>query len=80
MPRDGNLLVNNDWTDNNTIKVNRTVDQTILGLQWLGPRFGAHLNLWLSTETVDDSNLPPSQDPRNTPEPMRFGSGIFPEY
>ncbi|MDO6441911.1 lipid A deacylase LpxR family protein [Marinobacter sp. 2_MG-2023] len=69
LPREGNLLVSNDWTDSNTIKINRTVGQTILGLHWLGPRFGAHLSLWLSTETVDDDNLPPSQDPRNS-----FGS------
>tara|TARA_R110001583_G_scaffold104226_2_gene251605 strand:- start:1799 stop:2851 length:1053 start_codon:yes stop_codon:yes gene_type:complete len=69
LPREGNLLVNNEWTDRNRVSINRTVGQTILGLHWVGPRFGAHLSLWLSTDTVDDRNLPSSEDPRNS-----FGS------
>ncbi|ERS81032.1 hypothetical protein Q672_06885 [Marinobacter sp. EVN1] len=31
--------------------------------------YGAHLSLWLSTDTVDEDNLPASEDPRNS-----FGS------
>ena len=69
LPREGNLLVNNEWTDRNTIDINRTVGQTILGLHWRSEQFGAHLFLWLSTETVDDDKLPSSEDPRNS-----FGS------
>lgn len=69
LPREGNLLVDNDWTDTNAIRMKRTVGQTIIGLHWVGQRFGAHLSLWLSTNTVDDFNLPPSEDPRNS-----FGS------
>lgn len=32
LPREGNLLVNNEWTDRNTVDIKRTVGQTILGL------------------------------------------------
>lgn len=69
MAREGNLLVDNEWTDTNSIRMNRTVGQAIIGLHWEGQRFGAHLSLWLSMETVDDFNLPTSEDPRNS-----FGS------
>jgi lipid A 3-O-deacylase len=69
LPREGNLLVDNEWTDRNTVDINRLVGQTIFGLHWVGPRFGAHLSLWLSTDTVDKDNLPSSEDPRNS-----FGS------
>ncbi len=69
LPREGNLFVDNEWTDRNTVDINRTVGQAVFGLHWVGPRFGAHLSLWLSTDTVDDTNLPPSEDPRNS-----FGS------
>jgi hypothetical protein len=69
LPFEGNLLVDNQWTDRNTIEINRAVGQAILGLHWVGPRFGAHLSLWLATDTVDSSNLPPSEGPRNS-----FGS------
>lgn len=66
LPREGNLLVDNDWT---TLDMNRTVGQTIIGLHWVGSRFGVHLSLWLSMDTVDKANLPPSEDSRNN-----FGS------
>ena len=69
LPREGNLLVDNEWTDRNTVGINRVVGQTVIGLHWVGPRFGAHLSLWLSTETVKEDNLPSSEDPRNS-----FGS------
>lgn len=69
LPREGNLLVDNEWTDKNTINPRRAVGQAILGLHWVGPRVGAHLSLWLSTQTVSDNNLPPNEDPRNS-----FGS------
>jgi len=69
LPFEGNLLVDNEWTDRNTIDINRAVGQAIFGIHWEGPRFGAHLGLLLATDTVDDSNLPPSEGPRNS-----FGS------
>lgn len=69
LPFEGNLLVDNEWTDRNTIDINRAVGQAIFGLHWVGPRFGAHLSLLVSTPTVEKSNLPPSEDPRNS-----FGS------
>jgi len=69
LPREGNLFVDNEWTDRNTVDINRAVGQTVFGLHWVGPRFGAHLSLWLSTDTVEQSNLPSSEDPRNS-----FGS------
>jgi hypothetical protein len=69
LPREGNLLVDNEWTDRNTVDINRAVGQTVFGLHWVGPRFGAHLSLWLSTDTVEKDNLPSSEDPRNS-----FGS------
>jgi lipid A 3-O-deacylase len=69
LPREGNLLVDNEWTDRNTVDIERMVGQTIIGLHWVGPRFGAHLSLWLSTDTVDEHSLPASEDPRNS-----FGS------
>jgi len=69
LPREGNLFVNNEWTDRNTVDINRTVGQAVFGLHWVGPRFGAHLSLWLSTDTVDNVNLPPIEDSRNS-----FGS------
>lgn len=69
LPREGNLLVDNEWTDRNTVDIKRAVGQTVFGLHWVGSRFGAHLSLWFSTDTVDDKNLPSSEDPRNS-----FGS------
>lgn len=69
LPREGNLLVDNKWTDRNTVDINRAVGQTVFGLHWVGPQFGAHLSLWLSTDTVKKNNLPPSEDSRNS-----FGS------
>jgi len=69
LPVEGNLLVDNEWTDRNTIDINRAVGQAIFGLHWVGARFGAHLSLLMSTPTVEESNLPPSEDPRNS-----FGS------
>lgn len=69
LPREGNLLVDNEWTDSNSVRVERTVGQTIIGLHWVGQNFGANLSLWLSTDTVDNANLPLSEDSRNS-----FGS------
>lgn len=69
LPREGNLLVDNKWTDANSVRVERNVGQIIIGLNWVGQRFGANLSLWLSTDTVNDAGLPGREDPRNS-----FGS------
>lgn len=69
LPREGNLFVDNEWTDMNTVDSNRAIGQTIIGLHWVGPQFAVHLSLWLSTKTVEEGNLPPSEDPRSS-----FGS------
>ncbi|MDR5897857.1 lipid A deacylase LpxR family protein [Halomonas vilamensis] len=74
MPFEGNLFIDNDWTDRNTVDINRFVGQGILGLHWEGPRFGAHLSFLFTTPTVEEDNLPPSEDSRNN-----FGS-LMVEY
>lgn len=74
LPREGNLFADNEWTDTSTIDMERTVGQSIIGVHWIRQNLGVHLSLWLSTDTVDKSNLPSSEDPRNS-----FGS-LMMEY
>ncbi len=72
---DGNLIRDdNAWTENNTIEPKTWTGQLILGMHYTAPRWGAHLTLWLSTDTIEDDNLAPSEDPRNS-----FGSLLL-EY
>ncbi|WP_339805758.1 lipid A deacylase LpxR family protein [uncultured Marinobacter sp.] len=72
---DGNLLRNgNEWTEQNAIEPETWTRQLILGLHYTTPRWGAHATLWLSSESVDESNLAASEDPRNS-----FGSLLL-EY
>ncbi|BES72385.1 lipid A deacylase LpxR family protein [Marinobacter nanhaiticus D15-8W] len=71
----GNLLVDdNPWTENNTIDPETNTAQLILGLHYLAPTWGAHLTLWLSSDSVDKDGLASSEDPRNS-----FGS-LLVEY
>jgi hypothetical protein len=72
MPREGNLFVDNEWTDENNIDPERTVAQAVIGLHWEGTNWGAHATVWLSTDTVKESDLEGSTDPEN-----RFGSLMF---
>ncbi|MBS3804161.1 MAG: lipid A deacylase LpxR family protein [Oleiphilaceae bacterium] len=69
LPREGNLLVSNTWTDENIIDVERDVAQAIFGLHWQSRNWGAHLTLWLSTKTVTESRLDDGTDANNN-----FGS------
>ncbi|MDT8429296.1 MAG: lipid A deacylase LpxR family protein [Pseudomonadales bacterium] len=74
MPRDGNLFRNdNEWTENNTIDSETWVHQLVFGLHHERPRWGMHLNFWLSSDTIeDDSKLFPSEDADNS-----FGTLTF---
>ena len=56
MPLDGNILVSgNEWTDNNTIDPERYVGQGIVGIHYVRPSWGAHINWTFNTDTVDTS-------------------------
>ncbi|WP_404362880.1 lipid A-modifier LpxR family protein [Marinobacter sp.] len=56
LPREGNLLVDNTWTDDNVIDIERNVGQAVFGLHWEGRDWGAHLSFWVSTDTIADVN------------------------
>lgn len=74
LPRKGNSLrSDNEWTENNTIDMERLVGQVLLGVHHERERWGVHLNFWFSTDTVEDGDgLFPSENPRNS-----FGSVTF---
>ena len=66
MPRDGNTLVDdNPWTERNVLDPERYVGQVTLGFHLVRPRWGLHLNWWITTDTVDVANLAPGEDPSN---------------
>jgi hypothetical protein len=68
LPRQGNTFRNdNEWTENNTVDVERVVGQAIFGLHHERVRWGMHLTFWLSTNTIkDDETLFPSENPQNS--------------
>lgn len=75
MMYDGNLIRDdNEWTEQNTIDPKTWTGHTIIGVHYTTSTWGAHLTLWLSTETIEEEGLANSEDPRNS-----FGS-LMVEY
>lgn len=69
----GNTFRNdNPWTQQNTIDMERLVGQAILGGHYEARRWGLHVVLWLSSDTVDPQTVPPEQDAQNS-----FGAAMF---
>lgn len=67
LQREGNLLRDRDsWTRFNTIQMEDQVSQLILGLHIERRRWGVHLNLWFSTDTIVDSTLSDETDVDNS--------------
>jgi lipid A 3-O-deacylase len=63
MLRDGNTFVDdNEWTENNVIDPKDVVGAVVAGFHYVRPKWGLHLNWWLSGDTVDDATLPVDQD------------------
>lgn len=73
MERQGNLLrTDNDWTENNTLDMNRVVGQFIGGLHYVRPHWGLHFNVWMTTNTVDPDDLADDSEARNNFAEIRF--------
>jgi hypothetical protein len=58
LPRQGNTFRNNEWTDNNTIDLERGEGQLVFGLHHERPNWGVHFNFLYSTSTVEGNNGP----------------------
>ncbi len=65
LPRDGNLLRDDEWTDNNTIRPDDVIGQMVFGLHYERPTWGLHFDAVLSTDTTDVARGPGLEDPRN---------------
>ncbi|MCC5885445.1 MAG: lipid A deacylase LpxR family protein [Gammaproteobacteria bacterium] len=58
MPRDGNVLRrNNAWTQENQVRSEKVIRRLIIGLHHERPRWSAHLNLWLGSDSVDPDTV-----------------------
>ncbi len=66
MPRDGNVLRrDNAWTQQNRVRPERTIGRLIIGAHYERPRWGAHLNLWFGTDSVDPRTVVDRLDTAN---------------
>lgn len=67
LQREGNRLRDDDpWIRFNTIRMEDQVSQLILGAHIERPRWGVHLNIWFSTDTIVDSTLSDETDVDNS--------------
>ncbi|MDT8408650.1 MAG: lipid A deacylase LpxR family protein [Wenzhouxiangellaceae bacterium] len=66
LPRDGNLLRDgNDWTDDEQLDTKNLLGQLILGLHYETLNWGAHLNVFLATDSAEANNGSNLEDPSN---------------
>jgi len=73
MPLDGNILVSgNEWTENNTIDPERLVGQGIVGIHYVRPSWGIHINWTFNTDTVDTNTIAIDEDFQGN-----YGSATF---
>jgi lipid A 3-O-deacylase len=73
MPLDGNILVSgNEWTENNTIDPEHLVGQGIVGIHYVRPSWGAHINWTFNTDSVDTSTVAPDEEFQGN-----YGSATF---
>ena len=73
MPREGNILVDdNEWTDNNVIDPEDFIGVAVAGFHYERPKWALRFNFWYTTDSVDDSTLPPDQDPENSGGTVTF--------
>jgi len=63
--RDGNLLRDDAWTDNNTIEPDDVIGQLAFGLHYERPTWGLHFDAVLSSDTTDVRGPAGLADPRN---------------
>jgi len=66
LPRDGNLLrSDNRWTEENNLDPEDFLGQLALGLHYERDDWGAHLNLFYGTDTVENAGNTALEDPNN---------------
>lgn len=63
--RDGNLLRDDDWTDNNVLEPDDVIGQLAFGLHYERPTWGLHFDAVLSTDSTDVRGPTGLEDPRN---------------
>ena len=66
MPREGNNFTDDNlWTETNTVEMEDSIGQLILGFHVERENWGFHFNIWLSTDTLKRETLSRTEDPAN---------------
>jgi hypothetical protein len=66
LPREGNLFRSgNEWTENNRLSPRRLLGQLALGLHLERPSWGAHLQVFIASESFKQRGQTAIEDPRN---------------
>ncbi|MFT7524986.1 MAG: lipid A 3-O-deacylase [Arenicella sp.] len=73
LPRDGNTFRRgNEWTEKNVVEKEDLASQVVLGLHFERTSWGAHFNVWFSSDTVRSQSSNRIADPRNNFTTLTF--------
>lgn len=66
LPREGNNFTDDNlWTETNTVEMEDSIGQIILGFHVERENWGIHFNIWLSTDTLKRETISGAEDPAN---------------